>query len=1074
MTVVLTKVRAPQRRKDTLRRVRLTDALHQNLYRKLTFVSAPAGFGKTTLLTDFVGDVDALVCWYSISPDDIDLAPFMQHLVAAFSQNIPNFGEHILEQLNTTAGAIDPRSMAVELLNEIETKIDDFCILVLDDYHLVGENREIVNLLEAILDFLPDQVRMVIGSRSVYGIPTANLYVREELAVLGAEQLRFRAEELQDLVKQNYRFELSDQRAKDLAERADGWIVAILLAIRNMEQGGIPKFEGATDQVYTFLAEEVVSSQPEHLRQFLYETAILDEFDEQVCQFVLEQSSVAELLNELESRNLFVSRIVTQDGRSYRYHQLFAEFLRDQLAKIDPERKQVLHRRAAAWYREHDAWEMAIRHMLAAGERIEAAAWMDKLANQLFVTGHQTTLSQWYEALNQPTDIRVHAPRLILNRAKTLVNQSAFESGEELLDIAESALKQNGDVEQVANVSVTRGIIRLYQGKFSDALQLADQAQGLLSEHFNGKAESYQWFQAERLKGLTNIYKGNSAQAITHLQAAAVHFRDLMNAADKNQALKPANDLAMALTDMGFVHIHNGQIFDAQKCFVEALEIREKTKTNQGELAISRNNVAYLYHQIGHYQQAWVEYERALEAVKYAQWLRIMANILNGRGDLLRDIEEWKEAEDAYTQAREIGESNNDEPNLGDTYNGLAELERLRGNYNDALYWLREAARLRGEDLETPRYQLSVGAIYQNMGQMDLAEEAFAKSLAALEKVEQIQKDHVLARFLMGRICFEKGEKVQAIEMLSQALQGAASLGFDQFLVVAGREAPKYLEYAVKKLPNRQLASITERVKNFETGSSQLRPKKARVEAPSKHLEIQAMGTGQVRINGELIPNSEWRSNGARALFFYIVDKRGARKEDIGLEFWPEFSTAKISSNFHATLWRVRRALDSKDMIVFEDNLYNLNPSLSIWYDVADFESALQRANSEDLSINERAELWRRAINLYRTDYLEDIFMDWANLRRTELQNAYLQALASLAEWEIDTQHFTEAIRWLEKITAVDPYQDHFHLMIMECLVQSGSPSAAKAHYQDYSKLLKKELDIEPTDELREYYEQIT
>ena len=170
----------------------------------------------------------------------------------------------------------------------------------------------------------------------------------------------------------------------------------------------------------------------------------------------------------------------------------------------------------------------------------------------------------------------------------------------------------------------------------------------------------------------------------------------------------------------------------------------------------------------------------------------------------------------------------------------------------------------------------------------------------------------------------------------------------------------------------------------------------------------------------------------------------------------------------------MRRALNSKDMIVFEDNLYRLNPSLSIWYDVADFESALQRAASQDLSINERVELWRRAINLYRGDYLEDIFMDWANLRRTELQNAYVQALANLAEWEMDTQRFAEAIRWLEKITAVDPYQDHYHLMIMKCLVASGSPSAAKAHYQDYRKLLKKELDIEPTDELRSLYQQIT
>ena len=177
--ILLTKVRPPQRRKDVLRRVRLLDTLHQNLHRKLTFVSAPAGYGKTTLLIDFAEDIDAQVFWYLIGPDDNDLGQFVRHIVAAFQQRIPEFGQEIEQALAAPGSGPDAASLAAELINEIERRVTDFSLLVLDDYHLAGENEQIVDLIEHLLEHLPDQLRILMGSRSVYGIPTANLYIRD-------------------------------------------------------------------------------------------------------------------------------------------------------------------------------------------------------------------------------------------------------------------------------------------------------------------------------------------------------------------------------------------------------------------------------------------------------------------------------------------------------------------------------------------------------------------------------------------------------------------------------------------------------------------------------------------------------------------------------------------------------------------------------------------------------------------------------------------------------------------------------------------------------------------------------
>ncbi|MEX1071293.1 MAG: hypothetical protein WEC37_01585, partial [Anaerolineales bacterium] len=506
MSILLTKVRAPQRRKDVLRRVRLVDLLHQNLHRKLTFVSAPAGYGKTTLLVDFASDVDALVCWYRIGPEDGDLVQFVHHIVAAFQQQIPEFGKALEERLTTPGSIADAATLSSELINEVEQKVQDFCVLVLDDYHLAGENQQIVDFIENLLEHLPDHLRILMGSRSVYGIPTANLYVREELITIGADELRFRAEELQKLALQNYRMRLTDEQAEEFAKRADGWIIAILLAVRTMEDGAMPKFTGAIEQVYEYLAEEVVNRQSKELRDFMLATSILGDFNEALCNYLLERKDAALFLRALEERNLFVSRTETREGNSYRYHQLFSEFLQDYFVRTQGERKQELHSRAARWHNERGEWENAIQHKLASGEKGEAATWMDNVAVEFYASGRQVLLARWVDELVRTPDKRQSAPRLLLYQAKSLVNQSQFETALALLDIAEPILEQEKDKESFANAIITRGMVYRFIGRHQEAITLAEQAQSELKPKGKTKLGSHQWHQAERLKAVPAFY----------------------------------------------------------------------------------------------------------------------------------------------------------------------------------------------------------------------------------------------------------------------------------------------------------------------------------------------------------------------------------------------------------------------------------------------------------------------------------------------------------------------------------------------------------------------------------------
>ena len=770
--IILTRVRVPQRRKEILRRPRLLDILHRNINRKLTFVSAPAGYGKTALLVDFASDLEAVVCWYSISADHSDLVTFVQYLVAALQQQFPKFGKELMVSLQ--AGVPDPYGLAIAVSNEMVTQVTDFCLVVLDDFHLVGEAQGIVSFIEALIEYLPEQARFIAASRSVYGVPTVALYLREELLTLGVKELRFRADELQLLVRQNYRVNLPGEQATLLATLTDGWIVALLLAVRAMADGETPRLEGHTDRLYAFLADEVLARQPQHLQEFLLATSIFAEFNEEICRQVLEVENAAALLQELSERNLFIVQIETSQGPGHHYHQLFLEFLRDRLWKQAPDWARQLHERAAIWFSSHANWEQAVQHLWLADKHHEAALCMDSVATSLYLSGRMGVLESWVDKLTQSPSLLEAAPRLALYQAKSLIDRGqSVEQSERLLILAERLLRERGDADQIANVLLTLSVFRRYQGNLDEALRLAREAESLLADK-----SGYRWLQAQRMQGRALAALGQLDTAVEFLRRAAAGFR----------SLEANHDLVATLDDLTYTHWERGNIFETQNSAMAALQILRQ----QGgmRLANSLNSVGYVLYQVGRYKEAWQMYQEAVPIAQTNKINSVLAHLMNSRGDLLRDIDEWQLAEDSYGLAQTLATEKDLTEALVSTYTGLADLERLRGNFNEALHWLREATRYRQETTESPLYLLGVGAIYLDMGQAKLAQQSLHTALAQWQADTRLKPEQALAEFLLAQMYFLTDNKSEALTCLTLALQHAAQLGYDQFLVVAGRRAP--------------------------------------------------------------------------------------------------------------------------------------------------------------------------------------------------------------------------------------------------------------------------------------------
>ena len=439
-----TKLYIPPPRPKVVLRPRLIERLNEGLSagRKLTLISASAGFGKTTLVSEWVAGCDARpkvrVAWLSLDEGDNDPTRFLTYLVAALQTIAANIGEGVLGVLQSPQPP-PTESILTALLNEITT-IPDHFILVLDDYHVI-DSKPVDHALTFLLEHLPPQMHLVIATREDPHLPLARLRARGQLTELRAADLRFTPSEAAEFLNQVMGLNLSAEDIAALETRTEGWIAGLQLAALSMQgnkdvSGFIREFAGDHRYIVDYLVEEVLQSQPEPIRRFLLQTAILDRLNGSLCDAVTGKEEGNARLEALQRGNFFV--IPLDDKRNwYRYHHLFADVLRMHLMAEQPDQVSALHRRASEWYEHNGSTDDAIRHALAA-EDFERAANLVELAVPAMRRSRQgATVTElgWLKAL--PDELVRFRPVLSVDYAFALFGGGELEAVEARLRDAE-------------------------------------------------------------------------------------------------------------------------------------------------------------------------------------------------------------------------------------------------------------------------------------------------------------------------------------------------------------------------------------------------------------------------------------------------------------------------------------------------------------------------------------------------------------------------------------------------------------------------------------------------------------
>jgi LuxR family transcriptional regulator, maltose regulon positive regulatory protein len=452
--LLATKLHLPRPPRGFVARPRLVDRLDDGLARELTLICAPAGFGKTSLLADWSQRRERRVGWLSLDAGDNDPVRFWRHAVAALDRARPGVAERAAPLLGLPAPA-SFEAVATAVVNELATEDGD-ALLVLDDYHLI-EAQPVHASLQFLLEHQPPGLHVVLATRADPQLPLARLRARGQLAELRAAELMFTVDEATALLREAAGLELRADEVAPLVARTDGWAAGLQLAALSLHRqpdvaGFVESFSGSHRHVLDYLTEEVLERQPESVREFLFETSVLNRLSGPLCDAITGRADGQRMLEAIEGANLFLTPLDEVRGW-WRYHPLFTDLLRARLQQQDPERMRELHRNAALWHDEHELIDDALRHGIAAGDVVWAARLIERHADELLLRSEGATLQRWLAAL---------PPGSINTRPRLLITQTRFaglEEVEDLLDAAELALAHTAD--EPYEPSVGRGVSRL-------------------------------------------------------------------------------------------------------------------------------------------------------------------------------------------------------------------------------------------------------------------------------------------------------------------------------------------------------------------------------------------------------------------------------------------------------------------------------------------------------------------------------------------------------------------------------------------------------------------------------------
>jgi LuxR family maltose regulon positive regulatory protein len=1060
-----TKFLLPHPSSDRLPRPHLVRQLENQSSSRLVLISAPPGYGKTTLLVDFLGATRLPYAWYQLDASDSDPTVFLTYLIEAIrrakgapgeiTQAVGNIAQSLLDGLEVS---ISPQRILTVLINELTESISHPWLVVLEDYHCIT-SPVVHQLVDFLLENAPPGLQVIISTRTDPPLALSRLRAHGFLAEVRIADLRFREAEIANWMALNLPA-LSSESLALLSQITEGWAAALQM-IRSSLSGSDPQsleeviasLNGSHRFVFEYLAEEVFRRQPPDIQDFLISTAVLHQMDVASCKAVAGVPDVQEKLERLEHYNLFLTSLDLQRNW-FRYHYLFREFLLGRLRVDFPEQARKLEGVAGEHFEKRGEYQAALGHFLEAGDFESAARVISVFASDYVERGRVEVLHRYLSAL--PRQVMHAHPDLLLQQGN--VHRRLGQAGAAITSYEEShsAYSARNDPGGVSRALTRLAEVNRAQGNYRQAEKLASQALDSAPPGDHAARAEALMALAKSAGFLTDMNRGRSLaeQAVEEARLA-------------DGLLSP---LARAnfLQSLGQICWWHGDPHASVSYCQEALQLAPEEFSPLSAQAYISLVTPYIYWR--EFSAALQYAERGLDIAQTLNLKELLPSAYTVLGNVLTRLGETARAETCLRRSMEIAQQL-----------GLASYEQLMATGYLA-YNLYNQGRI------DEAWQLAEGALWSYAGNPDTYEAYVCRSVLADVALENHQLDKAESLY---RNLLEIGERRKFNIPLSMVYFGLAYI----YLVTDRREPG--LDFARRSLaliePSGAIQLFLDQGNRTEVVCQALRsagvtcsflervvdciPQNEQKLAVSlvgeTTIKVNCLGAFQVLAGATEVSQERWVSAKARDLLAYFITFRRERipTERIFEAIWAERAGPGMAA-FHTALSRLRSALRTGEnaprLIFVETGEYWLEAS-RFNVDVDEFDALMAKARVT-AGEEEAARCYEQAVALYRGEFLQNMYYDWLFPERRRLEVSYLKGLRALAGYHSAAGKAQLALEYLQRAIRLDSLSEDLYCQAMRACSSLGERSELVRYFKELKRVLANELNMLPQKETVSLY----
>lgn len=1068
LPIIQSKLQTPVIKDNYIRRAALTKKMKRIPEYPLTILHSGAGYGKSTALALFMQDEKINGCWYSISPMDDDLLPFLRYLIETIRGVAPEFGQALASIIETMERNFQDEKIQLLsslFINEI-VAVNSKIILILDDFHQIEHSSTINSWMDKLIQHIPSNLHIVISSRSVpEWEQLTKMKVSGKILEINKEDLILTIDEMELLLTDLYDAAIEPSDLQSIYQITEGWIIALCMIAQHLpfteEITAIVEYTSYSLQdLFHYLTMEVYSKQSPEIKQFLEQTSVFEEIDEEMLSLVIGKSGGEKLIRWLIERNLFLQKV---GQNQYRYHALFKEFLESQLRSKHPKMFRALNEKCARIFEKKKMWKEAIYHLKKIDQFTAIAAILKEQGEDMIKNGKLESLNEFLKLI-PPQEMEKHGHLWYL-MADVYRYQSNYLKAEEgyqkayiLADEKQNYLGMSKALEGKARI-----YLDTIQPQMAEKLLFA--AISMHEKSMNDSDDELGELYLLLSENMLNLGKASLAEKWLHHAKSSRKNYFAVNLEARLYVRTGRFELAKKILREGKQKANADHPASLPQAHRETELLLSLIEGFSGD-GLAAKELA----------QAGIQQGISLKApmVEACGWIRM------GHAVQLLNKYDLDLAEKCYQTSLEIMEQIRVNRGKAEPFMGLCLLYGTKGEFERAI----DAGNKALQETERVCDVWLSGFITLCMGITSIYQEKFTEAHRYLEKTEEMfflcedAFGQMLSKFWAAYLFYLEKEPDLFKGTAHDFLQLVQAHGYEFFFEKRTIFGPRDLQVMIPLLIECVKLGIQEEfsMKMIEKMGAEA------IEAhPGYTIRVRTLGQFKIWLGEKEVEEKAWQREKAKELFQLLVTiNKRISKDEITQILWPNQDKQSADRDFKVALNTLHHVLEPKRkaraapfFVIRDGMLYGINPHAVIELDIHHFQKLIEQGLHEG---NQDHALFflEKGLSLYHGEYLpERRYDDWCISKRESMLVYFLRASEKMAKIYIYQKNYEQAIYWCERIIDRDRTWEEAYRLLMFCYYRKNNRPQAIKWYQKCTEVLRLELGVTPLEPTSRMYEKI-